>query len=308
MNKFSGWFKNYNDFSKSDRNAIVILSALIVISIISNTIVNNIQQKSKYNYADYINLLDEMEAHEKNDRLFSKTYFPFDPNTIDDKTIDSLDLPQFVKRNIINYRKAGGKFSSKLDFRKIYGMNDSIFNAIEEYIIIPEKTKSLKINKDYDFSNKQRNDDLNEVAEKTPIAKTKPTLLDIELNSADTTELMKLNGIGAVYANRIIKYRTLLGGFYSTSQLLEVYNFPEETFVRIESEISTDTLLIKKIRINFSDFGELLRHPYLKKDHVSAILRYRDRNGAFKEIIQLKTAGLIDSETFSRIHPYLTCR
>jgi DNA uptake protein ComE-like DNA-binding protein len=90
--------------------------------------------------------------------------------------------------------------------------------------------------------------------------------------------------------------------------LLEVYNFPEETFVRIESEISTDTLLIKKIRINFSDFGELLRHPYLKKDHVSAILRYRDRNGAFKEIIQLKTAGLIDSETFSRIQPYLTCR
>ena len=46
----------------------------------------------------------------------------------------------------------------------------------------------------------------------------------VELNTADTTILKKVPGIGSTFARRIIKYRELLGGFYDVSQLAEVYD------------------------------------------------------------------------------------
>ena len=142
----------------------------------------------------------------------------------------------------------------------------------------------------------------------SPIASYQPVLFNIELNSADSTDLLKLNGVGSVFANRILKYRDLLGGFYSTSQLLEVYNFSEESFQKIESSVSADTLLIKKIRLNFAEYKDLIRHPYFSKKQAEAVLRYRQKNGSFKDIFQIKTNDLVDAETFSRIRPYLSCR
>ena len=54
----------------------------------------------------------------------------------------------------------------------------------------------------------------------------------VELNSADTTRLKQLRGIGSGYAKMIVAYREKLGGFYKTEQLLEVYKFPDETYIR----------------------------------------------------------------------------
>jgi DNA uptake protein ComE-like DNA-binding protein len=147
-----------------------------------------------------------------------------------------------------------------------------------------------------------------EITEESTIVNNIPVLLHVELNNADSTDLVKLNGIGSVFAKRILKYRDLLGGFYSTVQLLEVYNFPEETFQKIENSVSADTLLIKKIRLNFVEYSDLIRHPYLNKKQVEAVLKYRQRNGAFQDILQIKSYDLVDSETFLRIRPYLTCR
>lgn len=64
----------------------------------------------------------------------------------------------------------------------------------------------------------------------------------VELNSADTTELMKVRGIGSVFANRIVKYRKLIGGFQSEDQLLKVYGITPDRFERISTQVYVDTL------------------------------------------------------------------
>lgn len=363
MNKILGWLKSYNDYSKGDRNAIIIMCVLILLSVTATVIVQNFQPKSDYNYKDYEQLLGELDF-KKSSNKSGKVLFTFDPNTIIPEMLDSLDLPENVKRNILNYRKAGGRFFTSSQVGKIYGMNDSIFAAIEKYVVIAEKTDSVSSNKinlekpitgvfdpnsadynqliEFGFNRFQANNVINfrkkagifknkidllkiygidsifynsienyiqiEIADEPTIVNSKPALLQIELNSADSTELVQLNGIGAVFANRILKYRELLGGFYSTSQLLEVHNFPEETFGKIEGNISVDTVLIKKIRLNFAEYPDLLRHPYLHKKQVEAVLNYRNKNGSFHDIFQLKSNGIIDSETFSKVRPYLTCR
>ena len=43
--------------------------------------------------------------------------------------------------------------------------------------------------------------------------KTLQPEFQIEINHADTAVWTVLNGIGPAYANRIVQYRTLLGGF-----------------------------------------------------------------------------------------------
>jgi DNA uptake protein ComE-like DNA-binding protein len=140
------------------------------------------------------------------------------------------------------------------------------------------------------------------------VQQSKPEVLSIEINGADSTKLVRLKGIGSVYAMRIIKYRNLLGGFYSKEQLLEVYNFPEETFYEIGPHIYIDTTLIKKIRINFAEYTDLLRHPYLNKTQTESILNYRNKNGIFNDITQIQSIESIDIETFVKLRHYFTCR
>lgn len=363
-NKIRQFFDNYNSFSKSDRNAILVLCGLILISIIANVIVSSIQPKSKFNSAEYEQLLETLLSKNSNVNNSGKKLFAFDPNTIIPEMLDSLNLPENIKQNILNYRTAGGRFKNQNQLKKIYGMNDSIFVEIEKYIVISEKpqpfdSNPVKVSKsitgiidpnvadfnqliDFGFNSFQANNLINfrskagvfrnkndllkiygidtaffksvenhiqiETFEEVNPINVKRVLVNVELNSADSTKLVQLNGIGSAFAKRILKYRDLLGGFYSTTQLLEVYNFPAETFRGIEESISTDTLLIKKIRLNFAEFPELIRHPYFNKKQVEAIINFRNKNGSFQDITQLKSNGLIDSETFLKLRPYLTCR
>ena len=45
----------------------------------------------------------------------------------------------------------------------------------------------------------------------------------ISLNSADTTELKKIPGIGSSIARMIVNYRERLGGFFRIEQLQEIH-------------------------------------------------------------------------------------
>jgi DNA uptake protein ComE-like DNA-binding protein len=370
---FRQLLNDYFRFSKKDRKGVLMLLGLIIIVIIATIIVDSFQLNGNNDFSEFKKAIAEWEPETENSAN-NYSLFRFNPNTISENEIDSLLLPKFIKRNILSYRKAGGKFNTPTDLRKIYGMNDSIYAAIEKYIFIPEKElknnfreeKSTQVVSDsksysgsfdpnkadsntlkkFGFNNYQASNLLkyresggafftprdvlkiygvdsafyNRIEkhiqiesfvrtsrEAEPKITTEPEI-NIELNSADTAQLIKLPGIGSVFASRIIKYRNLLGGFYSTEQLLDVYNFPEETYRQIEKNISVDRRLIKKIRVNFADFGELIRHPYLESEQVKAILDYRNANGAFQSVDQLEKTGIIDPENVSNIRPYLSCR
>ena len=362
-NPFKQFVNQFNKYSRSDRNAILILSGLILIVVTVNVILRNIESKPKFDSSGYEKIADELEAA-LNGESVTESLFYFNPNTVTESQLDSLLIPSKIKQNLLAYRKAGGKFYSSNSFRKLYGMNDSVFNAIEHYIILEEKTpkaksKNIAIKKkitgyfnpnkaDFDelkkfgFNNYQAKNLISyrekggvfkdskdllkiygvdtafyktlqnhiqiEKQIEVPVKKKIVEVYNIELNETDSIGLVNLPGIGSVYATRIIKYRKLLGGYYSKKQLLEVYNFPEETFLNIEKYISVDSALIRKIRINFAEFKDLLRHPYLNKKQVKAILNFKEKNGAFESISTLQLIDEIDPVTYSKVKPYFTCR
>ncbi len=360
---FSKFLNQYLYFSKRDRNAIIIFVILIVLGIATNAIIKRIPAKSKYDYFKFAKELEEWQNGQLAEERNSRSLFLFNPNTISEDKLDSLLLPEFVIQNIISYRNAGGKFSQPSDLKKIYGMDDSIFTQIEDFILIPTKKPVLKTDDavtikepegtfDPNTSNENtlkyfgfnqfQTDNLIRYREKggefhitTDLLKiygidslfldkikdyikivnselpkriVNETPVLIELNSTDSLQLTRLEGIGPVYASRILKYRDLLGGFNSRSQLLEVYNFPEETYQKIKEFVKVDSTQIKKIRINFAQYTELIRHPYLDREKVNSILNYRDRNGTFKDISQLENIPGFDAATIEKIRPYISCR
>lgn len=129
----------------------------------------------------------------------------------------------------------------------------------------------------------------------------------LELNSADTADLQRLWGIGPVYAARIVRYRNLLGGFVDIQQLREVYGLADSVFRRIAPQLSVDTSRIRRLDLNTASYGQLLRHPYLDKHQVAAILRLREKQGPFLSTDDLHRIPIIEQETFNKIIPYLTC-
>lgn len=135
-----------------------------------------------------------------------------------------------------------------------------------------------------------------------PVSDSLRTLID--LNRADTLELMDIKGIGPVFSRRILRYRDILGGYYKTGQLKEVYGIDGERFLEISPRLVADTSMIKKLRPATDDFGILLRHPYLDYDQVSQIFRLRDA-GKLDSIEDLLTLPDFTDRDIERLSPYL---
>jgi len=60
----------------------------------------------------------------------------------------------------------------------------------------------------------------------------------ININTADQQELMRLSGIGEVYAQRIIDYRTTNGAFQSIEDIMKVSGIGNVTFENIKTQIT----------------------------------------------------------------------
>ena len=127
----------------------------------------------------------------------------------------------------------------------------------------------------------------------------------IDINRADSVQLLPLPGIGPVYAGRIIKYRNLLGGFFSVDQLGEVYGISSETLDLIKDKIEIDTSAINKINLGRATFRELLRHPYLEYEDVKALVNYRDFAGSIQSHQELMINYILPDSLLLRVIPYL---
>lgn len=140
---------------------------------------------------------------------------------------------------------------------------------------------------------------------KARVLYSKPEKARIDLNNCDTALLKTLPGIGNILSVRIIKYRTLLGGYASVNQLKEVYGLTAETFDLIKSKVSADSSIVHRIRINSAGYKELSRLPYFKNYEVTAILKYRELKGRINGISDLEDNKLITKEKAIKVGPYL---
>jgi competence protein ComEA len=126
----------------------------------------------------------------------------------------------------------------------------------------------------------------------------------VELNTADSAQLINLPGIGSILSGRIIKYRNLLGGYYKKDQLAEVFGLKEEHLMRFIKYIVVDTAHIKKVSLNYDNFADINRHPYISYSQTKAIFKIRNQNIKITKelIVQNK---IFDSTELIKLTPYI---
>ncbi|HKK41922.1 MAG TPA: helix-hairpin-helix domain-containing protein [Bacteroidales bacterium] len=210
----------------------------------------------------------------------------FDPNTASYKELVAAGLGDRQARTLISYRNSGARFRGKKDIAKVYGISEEKADSLEPYIKIRDAGKA------------EEGGGINRQAKRV----VKP----VELNSCDSSVLEMLPGIGPVLAARIIKFRKLLGGFYSVEQVREVYGLPAETYERISGMLFADTSFIERIRINRADYRDLSRIIYLDRYEINAILKYRslmDSIGTMDELVDNK---IIPGEKAFKVRHYLS--
>ena len=123
----------------------------------------------------------------------------------------------------------------------------------------------------------------------------------VVLNSADTTVLQTVPGIGPYYARQIVRYGERLGGYVSVNQLDEIEDFPLESKKYFVIKDSTP----RKLNVNRLTLNELKRHPYINFYQARAITDYRRLHGPIRSLDELRLSKDFSSEAISRLSPYV---
>ncbi|MEA3505593.1 MAG: helix-hairpin-helix domain-containing protein [Bacteroidota bacterium] len=299
--------KNYLGFNKKERSGVMTLLAILLSVIAANTIIPLFnKQKENYSNEKFLEIVENFKKERNKKNILKEEkpnyynpkktkeieYFNFNPNNLSKEKWEQLGLHSAQITIIKNYEAKGGKFYKSSDLKKIYGISEQQYAQLEPFISIP---------------NTKKHKTTYHKTKKRPFKNTK-TVTIIDINSADSTELMKISGIGTVFSSRIIKFRKYLGGFYTKKQLYEVYGLDSADYHRIAPQIKIETQHIRKINLNTATFKELLRHPYLDYYTVKQIVQYREDHGRFTETNSLKNVDLIYDDLYKKIIPYLTLK
>ncbi|MGA0558015.1 ComEA family DNA-binding protein [Larkinella sp. VNQ87] len=235
--------------------------------------------------------------------------FAFDPNTLDPEGWQRLGAPRWLAERIIRYRSKGGRFRQKEDLLKIYDFSPDLYAELEPYIRLVDERQPYGSNKNYSerLSASELNPANPMATRKTAFTGerfSKSVVQPFDINTVDTTELIKLRGIGSKLAARIVKFRDGLGGFVSPEQYAEIFGLDslarEELtkFGRIESPP-------KKIAVNTATVEELDRHVYVSKRQAEVIVNYRTQHGPYSSAESLRTIRILDAKTIEKLKPYL---
>ncbi len=290
MNSF---VKEYFTFSKSQQRAILaLLSIILLLSLINFFLPASFNDSYTNSEINLKSLMAQIQVDSNLSDGYSNSFlnkgqdtkltpFKFDPNTLSEDGFVRLGLREKLVKTLINYRNKGGKFYNKESLKRIYGLHENEYEQLENYIDIPSSYAN-------DFTSKPKQ------------------IISIELNSADTSQLIQLRGIGSKLSMNIIKLREQLGGFVRIEQIKEVYGISDETYQAIKPSLHINKALVKTINLNAATLYELNAHPYLRGDLARAIVDYRkDHNYKIDNLDQIKEIPLINEEIFRKIVNYL---
>ena len=269
---------------------------------------------------------------------------PFDPNTADSLTLIRVGLSPFQVRNILRYRQKGGAYHRPEDMKRLYGLTIGQWEHLAPLIRIEKKYQYLSDREDvYAPHHERRGGASWGRGEGTPekeeekerdtarhrveyplhtdsgsyspvsrnahaptqqrVVKLRPGQR-IDLNTADTTALKTIPGIGSYFAMRIAEYRKRLGGFVSLDQL----NDHDLNFlpVGIEAYLTLHPIPVRQLRINHLSVRELNQHPYLSYAQAREICETVRTHGplhSWQELLFLSEFSERDRE---RLEPYVS--
>ncbi len=288
-----------------EQTSSLILLACIVVALVVNHHINakkDIPPELTNEYQLLLQLQDSINL------THSKQLYAFNPNTADSVSLQQLNIPSYIKKNIIAYRKKGGYYKQKNDLRKIYGMTDSIYTTLEPYIIIEPQQKTIAENQTKQALNSEN-------IHLQLFAFNPNTINETELNLLALPESIKKN---------LLKYRANGGIFYNKHDLRKIYGMTDSIYTTLEPYIiiepqqktiaenqTKQTLNSENIQLQLFTFNpntineaelNLLALPESIKKN---LLKYRASGGQFYNKNDMQKLYGMTPQLFHEIAPYI---
>ena len=198
----------------------------------------------------------------------------------------------------IRYRDASGGIFSEEHLRRCYVVDGAVADSLAKYIIYTKRADNIE--------EEVEKDEKPNVGDRR--VKSGRKFEPVEINEADSATLVAIDGIGPKSASEIIKYRNLLGGYYSVEQIAELKCVTEENFLKFLTKILCDSCKISKIDINFATPKELERHPYVSARALRRIVKQRQLKGGWSRIEEMTEQNILSEDEAKRLAPYLRFR
>ncbi len=312
---------SYFYFSKKERNGILVILLILVLSTAGPFIYRSLFKKPapQHDYTAQIAALEALKPdssspydsyasdrkpyQQYNQKYSGQTYsdfenkdaslFYFDPNSISVEDWKRLGVKEKTANSIQKYISKGGKFRQPDDIKKIWGISPEKMEQLLPYVRIAPLPQ--RENNNYQPYAK---------TEYVPYEKKKTVAIDI--NAADTLGYASLPGIGPGYARRITKFRDRLGGFHSVEQVAETFGLPDSAFQKIKPFLQLAAGNIHKLNINSATEEELKAHPYIRWQYAKLIVAYRSQHGNYNEVTDLQKIMALPPEDFNKIKYYVS--
>lgn len=289
-------FKSHFWHDKSQRNGVFLLGAivlafqLVLVFVDFSTDKNeNLETSEAQIFYKQIDSLKVLRLAS----IKSKT-FPFNPNYITDDKGAELGMSLDAIDRLLAFRNTGKFVNSKIAFQKVTGISDTLLEKIGPFFKFPDWVK------------KRQRKKKEGIAKKNYIQKSPPKLTTTDLNKATVEDLKTIAGIGAVFSERIIKYRSKLQGFSMERQLYEVWGLEQEIADKVVAVFKVLKLPnIQKSNVNTVTFKELLKIPYIDYALCKKIFEYRDSVAELQNISELKNITGFPLDLYERIALYL---
>ena len=295
------WLNKHFGFSKGEFNGLLSLIFIIIFLKFTPVIYGHFREVEKVHpdllsQIKKIAITDQPDFYHTRDRIENTaakkviTLFNFDPNQLDVAGWQKLGLSAKQAQSIVNYTNKGGKFYKAEDLEKMYTISPEMYKKLLPFVKIEDQDGNFK---QRDF-----------IYEKKEYVKKVPVIVDI--NTADSAQLDEIKGVGGAFANRILKYRERLGGFYKKEQLMEVYGLDSTKYSEIKDQVTLSKVSLKNVNINTAQFDDLKANPYLTYKQINAIIQYRKQHGNFTSPADLKKVLILNQQVIDKIIPYIS--
>jgi len=198
----------------------------------------------------------------------------FNPNEVDVETLENMGLYQWQAQKILQFRRYRRPYYKAEDIYRVKGIDSALALKLVPFIRIDSIAAVHK--------------------------------RQFQLNVVDSATLAATPGLSAYDAQRILRYRDRLGGFYHREQLAEVYGMDSVKISRLSPFVLMDSVRLRKLNINRASFKELLQHPYLEYEMVQSMVNYREQIGPYQEVAIVRNIPGMNDVLFRKIAKYLT--
>lgn len=310
LKRLLGYINNnyFFDSTKRERRQVISLLIVSIILLIGNKIyssvhncvyiinsdilVNNLNTANDDKDADTLNRLDKFIVNRyKNLKLFN-----FDPNTADADELEQLGLTFKQINTLLNYRKKGGKFTCKNDFKKLYGIRFRQFQILRPFISLPEKdideikyTVSSKTESKNVITNSSTKNSSSPTDDST-----KKTLFKFDPNFITEEDMYRL-GFYTKQIESFIKMRHEGKKYYVKQDFADLYFVNDKKFKELEPYINIDLVKLlghEAYNLNTVTTEELVSKIDISEKDAQKIIEMRTALGGFYSVYQLSDCGI----------------